>query len=80
MVHEIVGESFLIELRGREYQCQAFKANDRMLYQINFNGRHLYLTRAINEHRVPFWTTVPQNLTLITVARELGRKIEKHFN
>jgi len=80
MLHEIVGESFLIRLRGKEYRCQAYKANERMLYQINFNGRLLYVTRALNQHRIPFWTTIPQDWKLRTVAYELGNQIEKHFN
>jgi hypothetical protein len=80
MLHEIVGDSFLIKLRGKEYRCQAYKANERMLYQININGRPLYVTRALNQHRIPFWTTVPQDFKFRTFAYEIGNQIEKHFN
>jgi hypothetical protein len=80
MKPEIVGERFFVTLRDKQYTCQAYKANDRMLYQINFNGRLLYVTRALNQHRIVFWTTIPQDLKLMHIAYELGIQIEKHFN
>jgi hypothetical protein len=38
------------------------------------------LTKSINQHRLPFWTSVPQDIKLISIITELGRQIEKHFN
>lgn len=80
MDSEFIGEGFFITFRDKQYTCRAIKANDRMLYQINFNGSSLYLTRALNQHRIPFWTTIPQDVKLIQIAHELGNQIEKHFN
>jgi hypothetical protein len=80
MAPEIVGDSFLIIFKNKQYSCQAIKANDRMLYRIDFNGTHLYITRTLNQHRIPFWTTIPQDLKLRQVAYELGNQIENHFN
>jgi hypothetical protein len=77
---QFIGESFLITFREKQYGCRAIKANDRMLYQVDFNGSCLYLTRALNQHRIPFWTTIPQDLKLRQVAYELGNQIENHFN
>jgi hypothetical protein len=80
MEPEFIGDSFFITFRKKEYSCRAIKANDRMLYQIKFNGCTLYLTKSINQHRLPFWTSVPQDIKLISIITELGRQIEKHFN
>jgi hypothetical protein len=76
---EVVGESFLIEFKEKKYGCRAFKAEGRILYQINFNGSYLYLTKSINQHGIPFWTSIPQDLKLRRIAAELGRQLENHL-
>jgi len=80
MEPEILGEPFYIELNNREYSCLAIRANDRMLYKIKFNGSALFVTRALNQHRIPFWTSIPQDPKLLPIVAKLGRQIEKHFN
>lgn len=77
---EIVGQPFYIELNNRQYSCLPIRANDRMLYKINFNSSVLFVTRTLNQHRIPFWTSIPQDPKLRPVVYELGRQIEKHFN
>lgn len=80
MEPEFVGDSFFITYREREYSCRAIKANDRMLYQVKFSGSVLYLTRSINQHKIVFWTSIPQDLKLRPIVAELGKQIDKHFN
>jgi len=77
---EIVGDPFFIVVNNREYSCLPIRANDRILYKINFNNSVLYVTKALNQHRIPFWTSIPQDPTLRPIVSELGRKIDKHFN
>ena len=76
---EVLGERFFIEFRGKEYSCQAFGANGRILYQIRFNGSVLYVTKTINEHRIPFWTAIPQDLKLRRMVAEMGKQLEDHL-
>ncbi len=79
MQTEIVGDIFPVEYNGKEYNCGAIKINDRMVYQINFNGSLVYLTKSINQHRIDFWTPVPQDLKLTRLAYEIGKQIENHL-
>ena len=79
MQTEFVGDIFPVEYNGNEYNCGAIKINDRMVYQINFNGSLLYLTKSINQHRIDFWTPVPQDLKLTRLAYEIGKQIENHL-
>ncbi len=58
MQTEFVGDPFPVEYNGKQYNCGAIKINDRMVYQIDFNGSFLYLTKSINQHRIDFWTPV----------------------
>ncbi|SRR6266498_4857716 len=76
---EILGESFFIEFKGKKYSCRTIKANERIIYQINFNGSYLYLTKSINQHGIPFWTSIPQDLKLRRVVSELGNQLENHL-
>ena len=76
---EVIGEIFFIELNEKEYTCVAIRANGRILYRINFNGSYLYLTKTINQHGIPFWTAIPQDLKLRRVVAELGRQLEDHL-
>ncbi len=76
---EIIGESFFIELKGSKYKCLAIKANGRVLYQVSFNSSYLYLTKTINQHGIPFWTAVPQDLKLRRIVAELGKQLEDHL-
>ena len=76
---EILGESFFIEFKEKKYSCRAFKANGRILYQVNFKGSYLYLTKSINQHGIPFWTSVPQDLKLRRIVTELGNQLENHL-
>ena len=80
MEPEFIGDSFFITFREREYIWRALIAYEQMLYQIKFNGSTLYLTKSINQHRLPFWTSVPQDIKLISIITEMGRQIEKHIN
>jgi hypothetical protein len=73
MQTEFVGDIFPVEYNGKEYNCGAIKINDRMVYQINFNGSLVYLTKSINQHRIDFWTPVPQDLKLTRLAYEKGK-------
>jgi len=50
-----------------------------MLYQIDFNGSFVYLTKSINQHGFDFWTPVPQDLKLRHLAYEIGKQIENHL-
>ena len=76
---ESVGESFCIEFKEKKYSCRPFKANGRILYQIDFNGSYLYLTKTINQHGIPFWTSIPQDLKLRRIVAELGNQLENHL-
>lgn len=79
MQTEFVGDPFPVEYNGKQYNCGAIKINDRMVYQIDFNGSFLYLTKSINQHRIDFWTPVPQDLKLRRLAYEIGKQIENHL-
>ena len=79
MQTEFVGDPFPVEYKGKQYNCGAIKINDRMVYQIDFNGSFLYLTKSINQHRIDFWTPVPQDLKLRRLAYEIGKQIENHL-
>ncbi len=79
MQTEFVGDIFPVEYNGKEYNCGAIKINDRMVYQINFNGSLVYLTKSINQHRIDFWTPVPQDLKLTRLAYKIGKQIENHL-
>jgi len=76
---ELIGESFFIEFKGEKYFCQAIAANKRILYQIRFNHSILYVTKTINQHGIPFWTAIPQDLKLRHVVADLGKQIEDHL-
>ena|SRR5580765_206536 len=76
---EILGDSFWLEHRGESYPCRAFKVNGRILYEIKFHKSHLYITKTINQHGIPFWTAIPQDLKLRRVVAELGRLLENHL-
>lgn len=76
---EILGESFFIEFKGQQYSCTAMKANGRILYRVNFNGSYLYITKTINEHGIPFWTSIPQDLKLRRIVAQLGTQLEDHL-
>ena len=79
MQAEFVGESFHLQYNGKQYNCRGIQANDRMLYQIDFNGSFVYLTKSINQHGFYFWTPVPQDLKLRHLAYEIGKQIENHL-
>ena len=79
MQTEFAGGSFPIGYNGKEYNCRGIRANDRMLYQIDFNGSLVYLTKSINQHGIDFWTPVPQDLKLRHLAHEIGKQIENHL-
>jgi len=74
-----LGEEFFIKFRGEHYGCQAIAANGRVLYQIRFNHSALYITKTINQHGIPFWTAIPQDLKLRRTVAELGRQLEDHL-
>jgi hypothetical protein len=76
---EILGEIFFIEFKGKQYSCRAIRVNGRILYQVNLNRSYLYLTKTINQHGVPFWTAIPQDLKLRRVVAELGNQLEDHL-
>jgi hypothetical protein len=76
---EVIGESFFIEFKGENYPCRAFRANGRILYQVNFNKSYLYITKTINQHGIPFWTAIPQDLKLRRIVAELGKQLEDHL-
>ena len=79
MQTEFAGDSFLVEYKGKQYNCRAIKINDRMVYQIDFNGSFVYLTKSINQHGIDFWTPVPQDIKLGHLAHEIGKQIENHL-
>ena len=72
-------DNFFIGYNGKQYSCRAIRANDRMLYQIDFNGSPVYLTKSINQHGIDFWTPVPQDVKLRHLAHEIGKQIENHL-
>jgi len=76
---EVLGESFFIEFNREKYSCQAFAANGRILYQIKFSNSVLYITKTINQHRIPFWTAIPQDLKLRRMVAEIGKQLEDHL-
>jgi len=75
----VLGEKFFLEFRGENYCCQAIAANGRVLYQISFDHSVLYITKTINQHGIPFWTAIPQDLKLRRMVAELGRQLEDHL-
>ena len=76
---EFLGESFVIEFKDRKYSCRAIRINRRIVYQVNFKNSPLYLTKSINQHGIPFWTSIPQDLKLRRVVAELGYQLEDHL-
>ena len=76
---EILGESFFIEFKGEKYSCRTIRANGRILYQIKFHSSFLYVTKTINQHGIPFWTAIPQDLKLRRIVAELGTQLEDHL-
>ena len=76
---EIVGDSFWIEHKDESYPCRAIRANGRILFEIKFHLSKLYITKTINQHGVPFWTAIPQDLKLRHLVAELGRQLEDHL-
>jgi len=80
---EVVGDRFVIEFKGAKYACQAIRANGRILYQVQFDRSFLYITKTINQHGIPFWTAIPQDLKLRHAVTEIGKKLEdsliKHY-
>jgi|SRR5689334_652675 len=73
---EMVGERFVIEFKGEKYGCQAIRANGRVLYQLKFGSSFLYITKTINQHGVPFWTAIPQDLKLRHMVAAIGKQLE----
>ena len=76
---EILGDSFWIEHKGDSYPCRAINVNGRILYEIKFHTSRLYITKTINQHGIPFWTAIPQDLKLRHLVSELGRQLEDHL-
>lgn len=76
---EFLDEGFFIEFKGQQYCCRAIKANGRVLYQIKFNSSYLYITKTINQHGIPFWTAIPQDLKLRRIVADLGKQLEDHL-
>jgi len=76
---EFIGERFFIEFRGKNHSCQAIGANGRILYQIEFDNSYLYITKTINQHGIPFWTAIPQDLKLRHTVTDIGKQIEDHL-
>jgi len=75
----MLGEGFSIKFKGENYGCQAIAANGRILYQIKFNRSFLYVTKTINQHGIPFWTAIPQDLKLRHTVAEIGKQLEDHL-
>ena len=76
---EPLGELFVIDYNEKKYTCRAIQINGRVVYQLNFNGSYLYLTKSINQHGIPFWTAIPQDLKLRHIVAELGKQLEDHL-
>ena len=76
---EIVGDSFWIEHKDETYPCRAIRVNSRILFEIKFHKSKLYITKTINQHGIPFWTAIPQDLKLRHLVAELGRQLEDHL-
>ena len=76
---EPLGELFVIEFKEKKYTCRAIQINGRVVYQVDFNGSCLYLTKSINQHGIPFWTSIPQDLKLRHVVEQLGKQLEDHL-
>ena len=76
---EIVGDSFWIEYKNESYPCRAIRANDRILFEITFHHSKLYITKTINQHGIPFWTAIPQDLKLRHLVADLGHQLEDHL-
>jgi hypothetical protein len=73
------GDWFVIDYREKKYNCRALKINGRIVYQLNFKNSYLYLTKSINQHGIPFWTSIPQDLKLRRIVEQLGRQLEDHL-
>jgi hypothetical protein len=73
---EFLGDNFFIEWKGQQYPCITIRANGRILFQVRFNNSFLYLTKTINEHGIPFWTAIPQDLKLRRIVALLGNQLE----
>ena len=76
---EIVGDSFWIDHKNESYPCRAIRTNGRILFEIKFHNSKLYITKTINQHGVPFWTAIPQDLKLRHLVAELGHQLEDHL-
>src|SRR5215470_7569427 len=76
---KVIGDGFSIRVRQKDYNCLAFEVNKRVLYRIEFNGSFLYITKTINQHGIPFWTSIPQSLKLRHIVSELGNQLEDHL-
>ena len=76
---ERVGDPFVIEFKKQRYPCQAIGANGRILYQIKLSNACLYITKTINQHGIPFWTAIPQDLKLRHTVADIGKQIEDHL-
>jgi hypothetical protein len=71
-------ETFPIEFNGKHYDCNAVEDEGTIVYMVNFGETKLLLTQGTSQQGEPFWTTIPQDLKLKQVARQLGEKIENH--
>jgi len=76
---EPLGELFVIDYKEKKYTCRAIQINGRVVYQVNFNSSYLYLTKSINQHGIPFWTSIPQDLKLRRIVEQLGKQLEDHL-
>lgn len=76
---EIVGDSFWIEYKNESYPCRAIRVNGRILFEIKFRNSKLFVTKTINQHGIPFWTAIPQDLKLRHLVAELGHQLEDHL-
>jgi hypothetical protein len=75
----MLGDRFIMEFKGEKCWCQAIRANGRILYQIKFDRSFLYITKTINQHGIPFWTAIPQDLKLRHMVTEIGNQLEDHL-
>jgi hypothetical protein len=68
---------FTIEFRGKIYSCGRITKNNTLLYRVAFPESYLYLTKAVTPDGTTFWTSIPEDIKLKHVVKELGEIIDK---
>ena len=75
----VIGEEFQVKFLERSLPCLALRINGRIVYRVHFRASYLYITKSINQHGIPFWTSIPQDAKLRSVTARIGAALEDHL-